>query len=212
MKIIFLGAPGAGKGTQAKLVSEKLNIPTISTGDLIRKSIKEGTALGLEAKRYITNGALVPDELVIGLIKERLAQSDCDNGFILDGFPRTIEQAVALEKMNIVIDKVVNIVVPDEVIVERTSGRRVCESCAVTYHVLFNPSKTENVCDECGGKLIVRADDLPETVQKRLQVYHAQTEPLEDFYKERNLLIDVIGREELKDTTKATFEALGLND
>ncbi len=210
MKIIFLGAPGAGKGTQAELVSERLGIPTISTGAIIRKALKEGTEMGLAAKSYIEAGKLVPDEVVIGIIRERLAEDDCKNGFILDGFPRTIAQAEALDKMGIVIDLVVNISVSDETIVSRMSGRRVCPTCGATFHTLFNPSAKGDKCDKCGTELTIRKDDKPEVVRDRLAVYHTETEPLERYYAAKGILKTVVGQEKLEDTTALTFQAIGV--
>lgn len=210
MKIIFLGAPGAGKGTQAEKVAAKLNIPTISTGAIIRSALKEGTEMGLAAKAYIEAGKLVPDDVVIGIIKERLAESDCQNGFILDGFPRTIAQAEALDAMGIAIDLVVNISVDDETIVERMSGRRVCAACGATFHTKFNPSAKGDLCDKCGAELSIRKDDKPEVVADRLRVYHAETEPLERYYDAKGILKTVIGQEKLEDTTALTFQAIGV--
>ena len=210
MKIIFLGAPGAGKGTQAEKVAAHLNIPTISTGAIIRAALKEGTEMGLAAKAYIEAGKLVPDEVVIGIIKERLAQSDCNNGFILDGFPRTIAQAEALDAMGIEIDLVVNISVDDATIVERMSGRRVCAACGATFHTKFNPSADGDKCDKCGAELTIRKDDDPEVVADRLRVYHAETEPLERYYDAKGILKTVVGQEKLEDTTALTFKAIGV--
>ena len=210
MKIIFLGAPGAGKGTQAELVSERLGIPTISTGAIIRKALKEGTEMGLAAKSYIEAGKLVPDEVVIGIIRERLAEDDCKNGFILDGFPRTIAQAEALDKMGIVIDLVVNISVSDETIVSRMSGRRVCPTCGATFHTLFNPSAKGDKCDKCGAELGIRKDDKPEVVRQRLSVYHAQTEPIVKYYQNQGILKVVKGQEKLEDTTALVAQAIGV--
>ena len=210
MKIIFLGAPGAGKGTQAEKVAAKLNIPTISTGAIIRSALKEGTEMGLAAKAYIEAGKLVPDEVVIGIIKERLAENDCQNGFILDGFPRTIAQAEALDAMGIAIDLVVNISVDDATIVERMSGRRVCAACGATFHTVFNPSAKGEACDKCGAELSIRKDDKPEVVADRLRVYHAETEPLERYYAAKGILKTVIGQEKLEDTTALTFQAIGV--
>ena len=209
MKIIFLGAPGAGKGTQAELVSERLGIPTISTGAIIRKALKEGTEMGLAAKSYIEAGKLVPDEVVIGIIRERLAEDDCKNGFILDGFPRTIAQAEALDKMGIVIDLVLNISVSDETIVSRMSGRRVCPTCGATFHTLFKPSAKGDKCDKCGAELTIRKDDAPETVMARLETYHKETEPLKDFYAQRGLLKSVENQPSVEATTAAILKALG---
>ena len=210
MNIIFLGAPGAGKGTQAEIVSKKLNIPTISTGNIIRAAIKGGTEMGKAAKSYIDNGALVPDEVVIGIIKDRLAEDDCKNGFILDGFPRTIPQAEALDKMGVKIDAVVEIDVPDEEIVTRMGGRRVCLKCGATYHTKYNPPKTENVCDNCSEALTIRKDDDPAVVKSRLEVYHKETEPLKSFYGAKGLVKTVVGQEKLGDTTALTLAALGI--
>lgn len=210
MKIIFLGAPGAGKGTQAEIVAQKAGIPTISTGVILREAIKNKTPLGVSAQSYIEKGQLVPDELVIDILTERLSQSDCNNGYILDGFPRTIAQAEALDKMNVNIDKVVNIYVPDEKIVERLAGRRSCSGCGATYHVAYNPSKDGVHCNNCGKELTQRSDDKPETILNRLAVYHEQTAPLEEFYRNRGILCDVVGQEEVADTTSLTLKALGL--
>ena len=212
MKIIFFGAPGAGKGTQAEIVSEKLGIPTISTGAIIRSAIKEGTEMGLAAKEKIEAGGLVPDEVVIGIIKERLAMDDCKNGFILDGFPRTVPQAKALTEMGIEIDVVLDLEVEDEKIVKRMSGRRVCLKCGASYHTEYKKSKVEGVCDVCGDKLSVRKDDAPEVVESRLKVYHEETEPLKDYYAEMGILKEVEGQEELADTTALTLKALGIKD
>lgn len=208
MKIIFLGAPGAGKGTQAEIVSEKFSIPAISTGAIIREAIKNGTEMGNKAKEYTSTGALVPDDVVIGIIKERLAESDCENGFILDGFPRTVPQAEALDSMGVVIDKVINIEVPDEKIVTRMSGRRSCPKCGATFHTVYKPSQKGEDCDKCGAALTTRSDDKPEVVQSRLEIYHEQTEPLKDYYSKTGKLITVIGQEEVADTTALTLEAL----
>ena len=210
MKIIFLGAPGAGKGTQAELVSAKLGIPTISTGVILREAIKNQTPLGVTAQSYIEKGQLVPDELVIDILSARLSQSDCANGYILDGFPRTIAQAEALDAMNVTIDKVINICVPDEKIVERLAGRRSCSNCGATYHVVYNPSVDGVHCTACGKELTVRSDDKPETILSRLEVYHKQTTPLEEFYRNRGILCDVEGQEELSDTIALTMKALDL--
>ena len=182
MNLILLGAPGAGKGTQAEIICETYKIPAISTGNIIREALKSGTEMGLKAKSYMDAGQLVPDEVVIGIIKDRLAQDDCKNGFILDGFPRTIPQAEALDKMGIVIDKVIDIEVPDEKIVQRMSGRRVCEACGASYHILYKKPEVEGVCGKCGGTLVQRKDDHPDTVNARLKVYHEQTEPLKAYY------------------------------
>ena len=212
MNIIFFGAPGAGKGTQAEIVSKKLDIPTISTGNIIREAIKNGTEMGLSAKSYIDAGKLVPDEVVIGTIKDRLDKDDCKKGFILDGFPRTIPQAKALDEMGVKIDVVLNIEVSDEDIINRMSGRRTCPKCGGTYHVEFNPTKTEGICDNCGAELTVRKDDHPDVVKSRLDVYHSETEPLKAFYEEKGILRTVVGQKELKDTTALTAKALGIAD
>ena len=210
MKIIFLGAPGAGKGTQAERVSERLGIPTISTGAIIRSALKNGTKMGLEAKKFIESGALVPDEVVIGIVKERLSESDCDKGYILDGFPRSVPQAIALEEMGVVLDKVVSFEISDDAIVERMSGRRVCAGCGKTFHIKHLPSAKGDVCDACDGQLIIRADDDPDVVRSRLEVYHSTTEPLKDYYREKGMLCDVDAFEGVDETTKRTFEALGI--
>ena len=210
MKIIFLGAPGAGKGTQAEIVSERLGIPTISTGAIIRGAIKDGTKIGLEAKKFIEQGVLVPDEVVIEIVKERLAKSDCAGGYILDGFPRTVPQAEALDRMGIALDKVISLEVSDEIIVERMSGRRVCQSCGKTYHTLYNPSSKGEECEVCGAKLTVRADDAPEVVRSRLEVYHSTTEPLKEYYLKKGNLVLVEGAGEVEETTKRTLTALGI--
>lgn len=208
MKIILLGAPGAGKGTQAEVICEHLSIPTISTGNIIREALKSGTEMGRKAKSFMDAGQLVPDEIVIGIIKERLAQNDCANGFILDGFPRTIPQAEALDTMGIVIDKVIDIEVPDDKIVLRMSGRRVCEKCGASYHLLYKKPAVEGVCDKCTGTLVQRKDDHPDTVKERLKVYHTETEPLKNYYKKQGKLVIVEGQEEVEDTTKLTLSAL----
>ena len=209
MKIIFLGAPGAGKGTQAELVSERLGIPTISTGAIIRAALKAGTEMGQKAKKFIDEGALVPDDVVIGIVKERLAESDCDKGYILDGFPRTVPQAEALDKMGVSLDDVVSLEVSDETIVERMSGRRVCPKCGKSYHTKYKPSKFGDKC-ECGEPLTVRSDDAPDVVRSRLEVYHDTTEPLKAYYEAKGLLRAVIGADAVEDTTARTFEALGI--
>ena len=209
MKLILLGAPGAGKGTQAEVLCKELSIPTISTGNILRAAIKDGTPTGLKAKSFMDAGQLVPDEVIIGIITERLAQDDCRNGFILDGVPRTIAQAEALEKAGIQFDHVVSIEISDETIVERMAGRRVCEHCGATYHLVAVPPKTPGVCDKCGGKLIQRHDDEPETVLARLEVYHKETEPLKGFYAERGLLRSVENQPTLAETSQAILRALG---
>lgn len=208
MKLILLGAPGAGKGTQAEIISEKYNIPTISTGNIIRAALKNGTEMGLKAKSFIDAGELVPDEVVIGIIRERLAEKDCEAGFILDGFPRTIPQAEALDNMGITVDAALSIEVADQAIVKRMSGRRVCEKCGASYHTEYKKPAKEGICNLCGGNLVLRKDDAPETVMNRLNVYHEQTEPLKDYYNSRNKLITVEGQEELKDTTALVLGAL----
>lgn len=208
MKIIFLGAPGAGKGTQAENASAVFGIPTISTGAIIREAIKNGTEMGVKAKEYTSTGALVPDEVVIGIIKERLAQPDCADGFILDGFPRTVPQAQALDDMGVKIDRVVSIEVDDDAIVRRMSGRRSCPACGATFHIDYKPSAKGDRCDKCGEELAIRADDKPEVVLSRLKTYHETTEPLKDFYAEKGLLRTVIGQDKVADTTALTIEAL----
>lgn len=208
MNLILLGAPGAGKGTQAEKICEKYNIPAVSTGNIIREALKNGTDMGLKAKSYIDAGALVPDEVVIGIIKERLKEDDCKNGFILDGFPRTIPQAEALDKMGINIDKVVDIEVPDDKITARLSGRRVCLKCGATYHLEYKKPKEDGICDVCGDPIVQRKDDKPETVIDRLNVYHEQTEPLKDYYAKTGKLVIVEGQEEVAQTTTLVFKAL----
>lgn len=208
MNLILLGAPGAGKGTQAEVICAKLSIPAISTGNLIREAIKNGTELGKAVKSYTEAGQLVPDDVVIAMVKERLAEDDCKNGFILDGFPRTVPQAEALDKMGIVIDKVIDIEVSDEEITKRLSGRRVCEACGASYHTVFKPSAKENVCDKCGAKTVQRPDDHPDTVRARLAVYHEQTEPLIAYYKAQGKLYPVIGQDKVEDTSALTIKAL----
>ena len=201
MKIIMLGAPGAGKGTQAKKIAEKYGIPHISTGDIFRSNIKGGTELGMKAKAFMDQGALVPDELTIGMLMDRIKEADCENGYVLDGFPRTIPQAesltAALEAMGQKIDYAVNVDVPDENIINRMSGRRACLNCGATYHIVYNPSKVEGVCDVCGDKLVLRDDDKPETVKKRLNVYHEQTQPLIEYYEKAGVLANVDGTQDM---------------
>ena len=209
MKIILLGAPGAGKGTQAEIISRKLGIPTISTGNILRAAVKEGTPIGLQAKSYMDAGKLVPDEVIIGIIQERLAQPDCAGGFILDGVPRTIAQAEALERHGINFDAVLSLEISDEVIAARLTGRRTCHACGATYHVVTAPPKAEGVCDKCGGKLIQRHDDEPETVKARLEVYHRETEPLKAFYAQRGLLKSVENQPTVAETSQAILHALG---
>ena len=208
MKLILLGAPGAGKGTQAEIISDHLQIPTISTGNIIREALKSGTEMGLKAKSFMDAGQLVPDEVVIGIIQDRLAKEDCQNGFILDGFPRTIPQAEALDRMGIIIDRVIDIEVADETITRRVSGRRVCPGCGSTYHLDYKKPAVEGVCDRCGDTLVQRKDDQPETVLDRLKVYHEQTEPLKDYYEACGKLVIVEGQEEVADTTRLTLAAV----
>ena len=208
MKIILLGAPGAGKGTQAEVMSQKLNIPSVSTGNMLREAQKKGTPLGQQAKSYMESGQLVPDELVIGIIKERMAQPDCAGGFILDGFPRTVAQAEALDQMGVAIDRVIEIDVPDEAIVTRMSGRRVCEGCGASYHLTHNPPAAEGVCDKCCGKLVIRKDDDPKTVQQRLETYHRQTQPLVDYYQKAGKLRTIDGNQPLEEASAAILRAL----
>ena len=208
MNLIFLGPPGAGKGTQAQVLSEKAGIPAISTGNIIRSAIKSGTQMGLKARSFTDKGQLVPDDVVIDIIKERLSQDDCCNGFILDGFPRTIAQAEALERMGVEIDAVLEISLPDETIVSRMSGRRVCPNCGASYHITDKKPKDDGVCDGCKSELTQRADDNAETVMERLRVYHEQTQPLIDFYSLRGKLRTVVGREKVADTTKAVLTVL----
>jgi adenylate kinase len=213
MRLILLGAPGAGKGTQASTLAEKYDIPHISTGDIFRSNIKNGTELGKKAKEYIDNGALVPDEVTIGIVKDRLQQPDCSNGFILDGFPRTIPQADYLEEvldsMSVSLDYVVDIHVPDDEIIKRMSGRRTCPNCGKSYHIIYNPTKDEGICDACGAAVIQREDDKEETVINRLKTYHDETEPLVAYYKDKGKLLVVKGQERVEDTTKEVLKALG---
>lgn len=213
MKIIMLGAPGAGKGTQAKKIAAKYEIPHISTGDIFRANIKEGTELGKKAKTYMDQGLLVPDELVVDLVVDRVKQDDCSNGYVLDGFPRTIPQAEALDNalatMGEAMDYAINVEVPDENIVRRMSGRRACVDCGATYHIVYAPTKEENVCDNCHGELILREDDKPETVQKRLNVYHEQTQPLIDYYTGKDILVEVDGTVDIDDVFAAIVKVLG---
>ena len=213
MKIIMLGAPGAGKGTQAKKIAKRYSIPHISTGDIFRANIKNGTELGKKAKAYMDEGALVPDELVVDLVVDRFKNSDCINGYVLDGFPRTIPQAEALETaLNAIgetVDFAINVEVPDENIVNRMSGRRACVGCGATYHIKYNPPKVEGVCDSCGEKLILRDDDKPETVKNRLSVYHVQTQPLIDFYNKKSVLAEVDGTKDMDDVFDAIVNILG---
>ena len=209
MKLILLGAPGAGKGTQAETISKELGIPTISTGNILREAIQNQTPIGLEAKRFMDNGQLVPDDVIIGIVRERVARDDCANGYILDGVPRTIAQAEALERFGVDIDNVVSIEIEDAVIEARMSGRRVCSRCGASYHVTAHPPKTEGVCDSCGGELIIRRDDKPETVRERLWVYHQLTEPLKGFYETRGKLKIVEGNRPIGEVHDAILTALG---
>ena len=210
MKLILLGAPGAGKGTQAEILSKELNIPTISTGNILRAAMKNGTPVGLKAKEYVESGRLVPDEVIIGIISERLAEPDCAEGYILDGVPRTIPQAEAMEKAGIEIDAALSIEIADEVIIKRMSGRRTCSECSATFHVVANPPKVDGVCDHCGGALTIRKDDAPETVKARLDVYHAETEPLLAFYAARGKLRSVENQPTIEATSEAIRKALGI--
>lgn len=213
MKIIMLGAPGAGKGTQAKQIADKYSIPHISTGDIFRANLKAGTELGKKAKEYMDQGLLVPDELTCDLVMDRIGQDDCKNGFVLDGFPRTIPQAEALDaalaKINEKMDYAIDVDVPDDNIINRMSGRRACLSCGATYHIVSIPTKVEGVCDRCGSQVVLRDDDQPETVKKRLEVYHEQTQPLIDYYKKQNILKTVDGTQPMEDVFGAIVEILG---
>lgn len=213
MKIIMLGAPGAGKGTQAKKIADKYSVPHISTGDIFRANIKEGTELGKKAKTYMDQGLLVPDDLVVDLVVDRVQQDDCTNGYVLDGFPRTIPQAesldAALEKLGEKIDYAINVEVPDENIVKRMSGRRACLGCGATYHLVHIPPKTEGICDTCGKELVLRDDDKPETVTKRLNVYHEQTQPLIDYYTSKDVLAEVDGTKDMEEVFQDIVKVLG---
>ncbi|MBO5469260.1 MAG: adenylate kinase [Lachnospiraceae bacterium] len=213
MKIIMLGAPGAGKGTQAKMIAAKYNIPHISTGDIFRANIKNGTELGAKAKEYMDKGLLVPDELVVDLVIDRFKEPDCKNGYVLDGFPRTIPQAEALDKALTAIgesvDYAINVEVPDENIVRRMGGRRACVGCGATYHIVYSPTKVEGKCDTCGSDLIIRDDDKPETVQNRLAVYHEQTQPLIDYYTNKGIIAEVDGTQDMNDVFAAIVKILG---
>ena len=209
MKIILLGAPGAGKGTQAEIISNKLQIPTISTGNMLREAMKNGTELGLKVKNFMDNGQLVPDDVVIGIVEERVAREDCKKGFIVDGMPRTIPQAIALEDRGIHFDAVVSIEISDDVIAGRMTGRRVCGSCGASYHIEANPPKAENICDVCGKELVIRKDDAPETVRNRLKVFHAETEPLKAFYEKLGTLKLVEGNQPIEHATAEILAALG---
>ena len=213
MKIIMLGAPGAGKGTQAKMIADKYGVPHISTGDIFRANIKNGTELGMEAKKYMDQGLLVPDELTVRILLDRVAQDDCKNGYVLDGFPRTIPQAEVLDseltKLGDHIDYAINVDVPDENIINRMSGRRACLGCGATYHITFNPPVKEGICDTCGQELVLRDDDKPETVKKRLDVYHQQTQPLIDYYKNAEVLAEVDGTQPMDAVFQGIVEILG---
>lgn len=209
MNLILLGAPGAGKGTQAEVISDALNIPQISTGNILREAVKNGTEYGLKAKAAMESGSLVSDDVVIGILKDRIAEDDCKNGFILDGFPRTVPQAEALDNMGVKIDKVLEIYVPDETIQQRLSGRRVCEDCGASYHTEFKPTKVDGKCDKCGGNAVQRKDDHPDTVIERLKVYHEQTAPLKDFYTNQGKLETVVGQDTVEETSKLTLKAIG---
>lgn len=208
MKLILLGAPGAGKGTQADIISKRLGIPTISTGNILRAAVKNGTSIGMKAKEYMDAGKLVPDEIILGIVEERLAQSDCRNGYVLDGVPRTIAQAEFLEKDGVKFDAVLALEISDDAILQRMTGRRTCHSCGATYHVVTAPPKTEGVCDSCGGELEQRKDDKPETVRHRLEVYHSETEPLKHFYESRGVLKSVPDMGGIEATTAAIMKLL----
>ena len=210
MKLIMLGAPGAGKGTQAAVLSEKLGIPAISTGNILRAAVKNGTPVGLQAKSYMDAGKLVPDDVIIGIVAERVAQSDCRDGYILDGVPRTIAQAESLERDGVHFDVVLSLEISDEEIIRRMSGRRACHDCGATYHVASAPPRVEGICDQCGGALLLRDDDKPETVKHRLEVYHAETEPLKDFYKARGNLKSVSNQPTIEATNQVVMAALGM--
>ena len=210
MKLVLLGAPGAGKGTQAEILSAKLGIPTISTGNILRAAIKDQTPIGMEAKSYMDAGKLVPDSVIIGIVAQRLEQPDCKKGFILDGVPRTIGQAEALDAAGITFDHVLSIEISDAEIEERMSGRRVCQSCGAPYHIKAKPPKQEGVCDTCGGPLVQRDDDKAETVRKRLEVYHAETEPLKGYYEGKGILSPVANQDTIEGTTQVIMEALGI--
>ena len=209
MNLILLGAPGAGKGTQAELLVKKLQIPAISTGNMLREAIQNGTELGAQAKQYMDGGLLVPDELILGIVKERVAKPDCEKGFILDGVPRTQAQAEALDRMGVRIDHVISLEIDDQVIESRMTGRRVCKNCGASYHIAANPPKTQGVCDECGGELITRADDTAETVRKRLQVYHASTEVLKTYYQRQGKLVLIQGDQSIEQANRDILSAIG---
>jgi adenylate kinase len=208
MNLILMGAPGAGKGTQSEKISQKWNIPAISTGDILRAAMKNETDLGKQAREYVDNGKLVPNEVMIGIIKERLKNDDCKNGFILDGFPRSIPQAIALDELGVRIDAALSIDVDDDVIVERMGGRRICSGCGASYHIIYNAPSTEGVCDKCSSSLYIRPDDAAETVKVRLDTYHLETEPIKAYYAEKGLLAEVKGQEKIEDTTNLIFKEL----
>lgn len=210
MRLILLGAPGAGKGTQAEIIASKLHIPTISTGNILREAIKNGTETGLKAKGFMDKGMLVPDDVIIDIVRERLAEPDCANGYILDGVPRTIPQAQALMEQGIQLDAVVSIEIDDSVIEKRMTGRRVCGTCGASYHITANPPKTEGICNACGGALVIRKDDVPETVKHRLEVYHSETEALKGFYEKLGKLRLVNGDQPIEDATRDILAALGV--
>lgn len=210
MRLILLGPPGAGKGTQAEALVKKLGVPQISTGDILRSAVKQGTPVGIEAKSYMDAGALVPDDVIIGVIKERLAAPDCVAGYIFDGMPRTMAQAQALEEQGVAVDKVLSIEVPDEEILNRLGGRRTCAACGAVYHAVKKPPLAEGVCDACGGELIIRKDDSPDTIRNRLSTYHKETAPLKEYYKLQGKLIAVDGVGSVEDTINTSLEALGL--
>jgi len=210
LKLVLLGAPGAGKGTQAAQLSSYLGIPHISTGDALRKAMADKTETGRLATPYMEQGLFVPDELVMTILQERLSQDDCANGYILDGVPRTVAQAEALEKLNIGVDKVINLIVEEGMLLERLSGRRVCPKCGASFHIVNNPSAKGEICDKCGERLVIRSDDNPETIRQRLVDYHVKTEPLIDFYRQRGLLVNVEGRESIEDTSENTRKAIGV--
>ena len=211
MNLILLGAPGAGKGTQGELISKKLGIPTISTGNMLREAMVNGTQLGKQIKQYMDEGALVPDDVILSIVAERVAQPDCANGFILDGVPRTLPQAEVLDAKGVKIDHVVSLEVDDAAIAQRMSGRRVCKQCGASYHIVNNPTKTEGVCDQCGGEVAIRADDEPATVLHRLEVYHASTEVLKSYYAEQGKLRTVCGDQPIEDAQRDILKAIGVN-
>lgn len=212
MKLILIGAPGAGKGTQAEKLIEKLGIPSISTGNILREHMKEGTELGKKARGYVESGALVPDDLIIGMLKARLSEADCEKGFILDGYPRTVAQAEALDDMGAGIDRVVSIETDDDAIIRRISGRRICKSCGASYHILYHKPEKDGVCSKCGAPLSQRDDDREETVRARLEVFHRQTEPVKAYYEKQGILIRVDGMGSIPETTKRIFDGLGLSE